>query len=307
LKLDNLLGTKTLTKEQIIYILEKAKYFKESITTGKKSFSQLKDKTVVLAFFENSTRTRCSFELAGNYLGANIVTMTSSGSSVAKGETLIDTARTLDHMAADVIVIRHSMSGAAEYISKNVSSKIVNAGDGLHEHPTQALLDVLTIYETKKSFENLKISIIGDILHSRVARSNIHILNTLGAKVSVCGPKTLLPKYVERLNVEVYDNPKEAVADCDVVMGLRIQLERQTSGFFPSKGEYFKFYGLTEELLKGAKQDCIIMHPGPVNRDVEIASSILESKNCLVDQQVLSGVSIRMAVLDMMLGGEEEC
>ena len=299
----NLIDTDDLGKEEILEILDKAHYYKNQIINGNKSFKDLAGKTVVLAFFENSTRTRSSFELAAKYLGANTVVLTSTGSSVKKGETLIDTARTLDHMAADAIVIRHSQSGAPQYINSHIQAKIINAGDGLHAHPTQALLDALTIYEYKKNFKDLNVTIIGDILHSRVARSNVYLLNTMGANVSLCGPKTLMPKYLEKMNVRVFNNPKEAVKDADVVMGLRIQLERQQSGLFPSKGEYFKFYGITEKLLSLAKEDAIVLHPGPVNRDVEISSSLIETDRCLIDEQVLSGVSVRMAVLHSILGG----
>lgn len=301
--MNNLYDVVDLSKNEIMTILDKAKYFKNQITTGNKSFKNLNGKTVVLAFFENSTRTKCSFELAAKYLGAQTTVLTSSGSSVLKGETLIDTSRTLDYMASDAIVIRHSQSGAPYFISNHIKSKILNAGDGLHAHPTQALLDMLTIYE-RKEFQNLKVAIVGDILHSRVARSNIHILKTLGADINVCGPKTLVPKGIDKLGVKVFYNLEQAIKNCDVIIDLRIQLERQDSGFFPSTGEYFKLYGIKEEVLKYAKEDCIVMHPGPVNRGVEISSGIIASDRCLVDEQVLSGVAVRMAVLDMMLGGE---
>lgn len=303
IKVNNLFDVVDLSKDEIMSILKKAKHFKTKIVNENKSFNNLKGKTVVLAFFENSTRTKCSFELAAKYLGANTTILTSTGSSVLKGETLIDTVRTLDYMASDAIVIRHSQSGAPYFIANHVKSKILNAGDGLHAHPTQALLDMLTIYE-RKEFQNLKVAIVGDILHSRVARSDIHILRKLGADIRVCGPKTLVPKEINHMGVSVFYDLKKALKDCDVIIDLRIQLERQDSGFFPSTGEYFRFFGIKEEALKYASKDCIVMHPGPVNRGVEISSGIIQSERCLVDEQVLSGVSVRMAVLDMMLGGE---
>jgi aspartate carbamoyltransferase catalytic subunit len=244
-----------------------------------------------------------SFELASKYMSANAANITASGSSVAKGETLIDTARTLDMMGTDVIIVRHSSSGAPHLIAKNVKASVINAGDGMNEHPTQALLDMFTMMEKKGRIEGLKVAIVGDILHSRVVRSNIYGLKKLGAEVVVGGPTTLMPKDIEKLGVTAYSSIQEAMIDADVVMGLRIQQERQQSGFIPSLREYHRFFGIDDKRLKFAKPDALLMHPGPVNRGVELTSGVMELKQNVINEQVTNGVAIRMAILDILAGG----
>ena len=254
-------------------------------------------------FYENSTRTRLSFELAAKYMSANAANITASGSSVAKGETLIDTAETINAMGTDILVMRHSMSGAPHLLSPLVSASVVNAGDGMNEHPTQALLDMLTIKEHKGHIEGLKVAIVGDVYHSRVVRSNIYGLTKLGAEVSVGGPSTLMPMGIEEMGVKVFDNVQEAIVDADVVMGLRIQLERQKKGLFPSIREYFRFFGIDEQRLRLAKPDAIVMHPGPVNRGVELSTSVIDGSRSVITDQVTSGVAVRMAVMYMLSRG----
>lgn len=299
----NLLGLKDLTAEQINHILDTAESMKELVKSPNKKTPHLQGKTVVNLFYENSTRTRLSFELAAKYMSANAANISASGSSVAKGETLIDTAETINAMGTDILVMRHSMSGAPHLIAPLVSASVVNAGDGMNEHPTQALLDMLTIREHKGHIEGLKVAIIGDIYHSRVVRSNIYGLTKLGAEVSVGGPSTLMPIGIEELGVKVYNTVHEAIMDADIVMGLRIQLERQKKGLFPSIREYFRFFGVDEQRLKLAKPDALVMHPGPVNRGVELSTTVIDGERSVITDQVTSGVAVRMAVMYMLSRG----
>ncbi|MCH5212524.1 MAG: aspartate carbamoyltransferase catalytic subunit [Oscillospiraceae bacterium] len=299
----DLLGLENLTAEQIKHILDTAATMKTIVLSNNKKTPHLQGKTVVNLFYENSTRTRLSFELAAKYMSANAANISSSGSSVAKGETLIDTAETINAMGTDILVMRHSMSGAPHLISKLVDASVVNAGDGMHEHPTQALLDMLTMIEHKGHIEGLKVAIIGDVYHSRVVRSNIYGLTKLGAEVTVGGPSTLMPMDIEKMGVKAYDNVHEAIVDADVVMGLRIQLERQKKGLFPSTREYFRFFGVDESRLKLAKPDAIVMHPGPVNRGVELSTAVIDGDRSVITNQVTSGVAVRMAVMYLLSRG----
>lgn len=295
----DILGIKDLSREEIVEILDTAEDMKE-IMTGEKYSEILKGKTVVTIFFEPSTRTRLSFELAIKYLGAHFGNVEAKTSSVAKGESLIDTVRTVERMKADVIVTRHNMSGAPYLMAKYLNASVINAGDGMNEHPTQALLDLMTMRDKKGSFEGLKVVIIGDIVHSRVARSNLWGLKKLGAEVRFAGPATLLPSYFEKLGAKVYYDVEEAMEDVDVVMGLRIQLERQKSGLFPSTYEYAKYFGVTSERMKLAKPDAILMHPGPINRNVEITSEVANADYSVIEEQVTNGVAVRMALLKLL-------
>ncbi len=299
----DLLGLKELSADQIGHILDTAASMKEIVKSPNKKTPHLQGKTVVTLFYENSTRTRLSFELAAKYMSANAANISSSGSSVAKGETLIDTAETINAMGTDILVMRHGMSGAPHLLSPLVSAAVVNAGDGMNEHPTQALLDMLTIREHKGRIEGLKVAIVGDVYHSRVVRSNIYGLTKMGAEVSVGGPATLLPMGIEKLGVKAFDNVQEAIVDADVVMGLRIQLERQKKGLFPSTREYFRFFGIDEQRLKLAKPDAIVMHPGPVNRGVELSTSVIDGERSVITDQVTSGVAVRMAVMYLLSRG----
>ncbi len=305
LKSKHILGIRDMSAEDIIHILNTTKEMKKIVLSDKKRVPYLQGKTVVTLFYENSTRTRLSFELAAKYMGANAANISASGSSVAKGETLIDTGRTIDVMGTDIIVIRHSMSGAPHLLSKNISASVINAGDGMNEHPTQALLDMFTIYEKRGSLEGMRIAIVGDIYHSRVARSNIWGMTKLGAEVCIAGPRTLMPKEIEKTGAKVFDSIQEAIIDADVVMSLRIQLERQKSGLFPSPREYSKFFGLDEKRVKLAKPDVLIMHPGPVNKGLEISSAVAEGDKSVIDEQVTNGVAVRMALLYLLTGGKE--
>jgi aspartate carbamoyltransferase catalytic subunit len=297
LKSKDLLGLKDLTEEEIVYILDTAKTMKYILTTNNKKTPHLQGKSIITLFYENSTRTRLSFELASKYMSASAANISASSSSVSKGETLIDTGRTIDMMGTDVIIIRHPMSGAPHLLAKNVKASVINAGDGMNEHPTQALLDMFTMREAKGSIKGLKVAIIGDIYHSRVARSNIWGLTKLGAEVSVAGPATLLPPGIENTGVKVYSTVQEALIDADVVMGLRIQLERQKKGLFPTIREYSKFFGLDEKRLALAKDNALVLHPGPVNRGVELSSSVVDCDQSLINEQVTNGVAVRMALL----------
>ena len=299
----SLLGLENLTAEQINNILSHASEMKKVVLGDNKKIANLQGKTVVNLFYENSTRTRTSFELAAKYMGANAANITSSGSSVEKGETLIDTAQTLNAMGTDILVMRHSMSGAPNVIEPMIDASVINAGDGMHEHPTQALLDMLTMLEHKGHIEGLKVAIIGDVYHSRVVRSNIYGLKKLGAEVTLGGPATLMAKDIDKMGVKTFNNVQEAIIDADVVMALRIQLERQKKGLFPSIREYFKFFGIDESRLKLAKPDAIVMHPGPVNRGVELSSTVIDGDRSVITQQVTSGVAVRMAVMDMLING----
>ena len=300
LKGKDLLGLKDISAEEIEYILEMAKTMKMILITGNKKTPHLQGKSIVTLFYENSTRTRLSFELASKYMGASSANVASSGSSVAKGENLIDTGKTIDRMGTDVIVIRHPMAGAPLLLAKNVNSSVINAGDGFNEHPTQALLDIFTIKEIKGDLKDLKVAIIGDIYHSRVARSNIWGMIKLGANVSVAGPSTMMPPFIEQLGVKAYTTVQEALIDADVVMGLRLQLERQKKGLFPSIREYSRFFGLDEKRLRLAKDDAIILHPGPVNRGIEFTSSVIDGDKSFINTQVTNGVAIRMALLYLL-------
>jgi len=296
----DLLGMKELTAEEIRYILYQAETMKYILTQNAKKTPHLQGKTMVTLFYENSTRTRMSFELASKYMSANAANITASGSSVKKGETLIDTAKTLDAMGTDIIVIRHQMSGAPHLIAKHVNASVINAGDGMNEHPTQALLDLFTMKEKLGTLEGLKVAILGDVAHSRVARSNIYALNKLGSSVAIGGPSTLLPKDIESLGVTAYQNVEEAIEGADVVMCLRLQKERQQSGLLPSMREYSKFFGLNEKRLALAKKDALVMHPGPVNRGIELSTEVMNLPQAVVNEQVTNGVAVRMAVLNIL-------
>mgnify|MGYP004472898245 CR=1 FL=1 len=296
----NLLGLKDLSAGEIMNVLETAKQMKKVVKSPDKKINNLSGKTVVNLFYENSTRTRLSFELAAKYMSANAANITASGSSVQKGESLIDTAETINAMAADILVIRHSMSGAPHLIAPLLDASVINAGDGMDEHPTQALLDMLTILERKGGFKGLKVAIIGDVYHSRVVRSNIYGLTRLGAEVSLGGPATLMPYGMEKMGVKVFNTVHEAIVDADVVMALRIQLERQNSGLFPTINEYNRFFGLDETRLKLAKPDVIVMHPGPINRGVELNSSVADGEHSVINEQVTNGVAVRMAVMHLL-------
>lgn len=303
MKRKDLLGLKDLSAEEIRNILRAAETMKLIIKQLSKKTPHLQGRTVVNLFYENSTRTRLSFELAAKYMSANAANITASGSSVQKGETLIDTANTINAMGTDILVMRHSMSGAPHLIAPLVSASVVNAGDGMNEHPTQALLDMLTIKEKKGHIGGLKVAIIGDIKHSRVVRSNIYGLTKLGAEVSVGGPATLIPQGMEKMGCKVFKSIQEAIIDADVVMGLRIQLERQKSGLFPSLREYYRFFGVDDARLKYAKPDALVMHPGPVNRGVEFSTSVIDGDASVINEQVTSGVAVRMAVMYLLSRG----
>jgi aspartate carbamoyltransferase catalytic subunit len=302
----DILGIKDLAVEEINLILETAESFLEISTREIKKVPTLRGKTIINLFLEASTRTRTSFEIAGKRLSADTVNISASTSSVVKGETLIDTARNLEAMNPDVIVLRHSAAGAPHLLATLVKQSIINAGDGAHEHPTQALLDLMTIKEKKGRIAGLKVAIIGDITHSRVARSNIFGLSKMGASVVLAGPATMLPRNVEQMDVKVYTKLEDAIADADVVMMLRIQLERQKQNIFPSLREYSRHYCLNRHNIKLAKKDVIVMHPGPINRGVEISPDIADdlSYSVILDQ-VNKGVAVRMALLYLLTGGNE--
>jgi len=300
LKSKDLLGLKDLTADEIKYILDTAKTMKYIVTSKNKKTPHLQGKSIITLFYENSTRTRLSFELASKYMGASAANISASSSSVAKGETLIDTGKTINMMGADVIIIRHPMSGAPHLLAKNVNASVINAGDGMNEHPTQALLDMFTIIEKKGSLDKLKVAILGDVYHSRVARSNIWGMTKLGAEVCIAGPTTLIPPGMEKLGVKVYNTVQEALIDADVVMGLRIQLERQKKGLFPSIREYSKFFGVDDKRLKLAKEDALVLHPGPVNRGVEMSTTVIDGEQSCINEQVTNGVAVRMALLYLL-------
>ncbi|HYE51810.1 MAG TPA: aspartate carbamoyltransferase catalytic subunit [Azospirillaceae bacterium] len=300
----HLLGIEGLTPAEIGTILDLADTYVEQNRSPDKKSAVLRGKTVVNLFFENSTRTRTSFELAAKRLGGDSINMSVDGSSVKKGETLIDTAMTLNAMHLDVLVVRHGESGAVKLLADKVNCSVISGGDGSHEHPTQALLDALTIRRHKGRLDGLTVTICGDILHSRVARSNFHLLNTMGARVRVVAPPTLLPSDVERLGVEVHHSMKTGLKDADIVMMLRLQLERMQGQYVPSVREYFRFYGLDYEKLSVAKPDALIMHPGPMNRGVEIDSQVADDiHRSVILQQVELGVAVRMACLDLLTRG----
>ncbi|MBW1918230.1 MAG: aspartate carbamoyltransferase catalytic subunit [Deltaproteobacteria bacterium] len=303
-RLKDLLGIADLAPEEIQLILDTAVSFKEVSTREIKKVPTLRGKTVVTLFYEPSTRTRTSFEIAAKRLSADTVNLTIGASSVVKGETLADTADNLEAMRPDIIIIRHSASGAPHFLAKRLKSSIINAGDGLHEHPTQALLDLLTVREAKGRLDGLKIAIIGDIAHSRVARSNIQAFTKMGSQVTVCGPVTMLPPYLEELGVEVSHSLPAAVRGADVVMMLRLQLERQEQMYLSTLREYARFFGLSMQHLELAQKDALVMHPGPLNRGVEIAPEVADSAQSVILEQVTNGVAVRMAILYLLTGGE---
>lgn len=296
----HLLGIKDLTTNDIQLILETAKEFKDVINRPIKKVPSLRDVTIANVFFENSTRTRLSFELAEKRLSADVVNFSASGSSVKKGETLLDTVNNILAMKVDMVVMRHSSPGAPHYLSKHITANIVNAGDGTHEHPTQALLDAFSMQEKLGDLAGKKVAIIGDILHSRVALSNIFCLQKLGAEVMVCGPNTLLPKYIKEIGVKVVYDVKEALQWCDVANVLRIQLERQHIKYFPSLREYSLYFGINKQMLDELNKEIVLMHPGPINRGVELTSDAADSHHSIILDQVENGVAVRMAVLYLL-------
>jgi aspartate carbamoyltransferase catalytic subunit len=305
LRRKDLLGIAELSPEEIELVLDTAEAMKEVGTRPIKKVPALRGKTVVNLFYEPSTRTRTSFEIAEKRLSADTLNIAIGTSSVVKGETLADTALNLEAMSPDMIVLRHASSGACHFLSRVCRSAIINAGDGMHEHPTQALLDAFTIRERKKKLAGLKVAIVGDLLHSRVLRSNIHLLTKLGADVWVCGPPTLIPTDIRRFGVTATSSVEDAVRDADVIMLLRIQLERMEGAYFPSLREYFRVFGMTEARMHLAKSDVMIMHPGPMNRGVEIASEVADGPYSVILDQVANGVAVRMAVLYLLAGGAE--
>ena len=296
----DLLSLRDVEREEIEMILSTAASMRQLLDSPTKKTAHLQGKSIVTLFYENSTRTRMSFELASKYMSAAAANISASASSVQKGETLLDTGRTLDRMGTDVIIIRHPMSGAPHLLAQHVNAAVINAGDGINEHPTQALLDMFTIKRHKGHLDGLKVAIVGDVLHSRVARSNVFGLHTMGAEVVLCAPPTLMPAQMEELGVKTYTRVEEAVEGADVVMGLRIQRERQEEGNFPSLREYADFFGINEARLKYAKPDALIMHPGPINRGVEITSDAADSDASVINEQVTSGVAVRMALLYLL-------
>lgn len=300
LKSKDLLGLRDITAEEITLILDEAEKMKRALSRGEKSFDLLKGKTLVTLFYENSTRTRSSFELAGKYLGATEINISASSSSVQKGETLIDTGKTLQALKTDFIAIRHPMGGAPHLLAKTVGCSVLNGGDGMNEHPTQALLDMLSIREEFGSLKGLKVAILGDIKHSRVAKSNLFGLTKMGAEVWVYAPKTLIPKGFDELGAHIATSREQCVDGANAVMGLRIQLERQSGGLFPSLSEYSRFYGVNDEVMKYADKRAIIVHPGPVNRGVELTPQLIDGDTSRIEDQVTSGLSVRMAALKLL-------
>ncbi|MGY3055100.1 aspartate carbamoyltransferase catalytic subunit [Pedobacter sp. UYEF25] len=301
----HLLGIKDINRDDIELIFETADNFKEVINRPIKKVPSLRDITIANIFFENSTRTKLSFELAEKRLSADVINFAASSSSVSKGETLVDTVNNILSMKVDMVVMRHPYAGAGQFLSKHVKAQIVNAGDGAHEHPTQALLDAFSIRQKLGGVAGKKVVIVGDILHSRVAVSNILCLQQLGAEVMVCGPTTLIPKYIEQLGVKVEHNLNKALNWCDVANMLRIQLERQDIKYFPSLREYAMMYGLNKQILDNLDKEIVIMHPGPINRGVEITSDVADSKQSIILEQVENGVAIRMAILYLLASQRE--
>lgn len=300
LKRKDLLGLKDCSAEEIYEILDTAAEMKKFLDSDCKHSDLLRGKALVTLFYENSTRTRSSFELAAKYLGASEVNISVATSSVQKGETLIDTGETLDAMNIDFVVIRHPMAGAPKLLAEHVRASVLNGGDGMHEHPTQALLDIFTMREKLGKVKGLKVAILGDIKHSRVAMSNLFALTTLGAEVHMYAPATMIPKEIEKLGARVAKSREQALDGADAVMGLRIQLERQHGGLFPSLSEYAKYYGVNDETLKYAKKDAIVLHPGPVNRGVELSPQVIDGEKSLILEQVKNGVAVRMALLKLL-------
>jgi aspartate carbamoyltransferase catalytic subunit len=296
----HLLGLEGLTKEELTLILDTTASFREILERPIKKVPPLQGKTIVNLFFESSTRTRISFELAERRLSADVVSFASSGSSVSKGETLKDTARNIEAMKIDIVVVRHASAGVPQFLSRVVAANVINAGDGAHEHPTQGLLDMYTLRERFGRLQGVRVCIVGDILHSRVARSNIFGLVTMGAEVSVCGPTTLIPRDIQKLGVKVFHRLDEVIPKVDALNVLRIQLERQKIGFFPSLREYHRTFGVTVDKLSRATQPITILHPGPINRDVELSADVADSEHSVILQQVTNGVAVRMAVLYLL-------
>lgn len=301
MKRKDLLGIKELDAEEILSLVEEGLKIKAVLRAGKKKFPDLTGRSAVTLFYENSTRTRCSFDLAAKNLGMDVVNLGVANSSVQKGETLIDTGKTLDRQQNDFIVIRHPAAGAPRLLARNVKAHVINAGDGMNEHPTQALLDFLTMKERFRRLDGLTIAILGDITHSRVAKSNLFGLKKLGSQVRLFAPRTLMPTGIADMGAVVCASREEAVEGADVVMGLRIQLERQRAGNFPSLGEYAKYYGVNDDILKLAKPEAIVLHPAPVNRGVELTSSVIDGEQSLIEEQVFSGLAVRMAVFKALL------
>ena len=300
LKSKDLLGLRDISAEEITLILDTAEEMKRRLNSGDKCSDTLKGKTLVTLFYENSTRTRSSFELAGKYLGATEINISASSSSVQKGETLIDTGKTLQALKTDFIAIRHPMGGAPALLAKTVGCSILNGGDGMNEHPTQALLDMLTMREQLGSLKGIKVAILGDIKHSRVAKSNLFGLSKMGAEVWVYAPKTLIPKGFDELGAHIATSREECVEGANAVMGLRIQLERQSGGLFPSLSEYSRFYGVNDAVLKYADKNAIVVHPGPVNRGVELTPALIDGDRSRIEDQVTSGLAVRMAALKLL-------
>ena len=299
----NIIGLEDFTADEIRCVLNVAKDMKRVICNDVKKLNNLRGRAIVNLFCEPSTRTRTSFELAGKYLGADVVSINASTSSIVKGESLRDTLRTVEAMGVDAVVIRHKAEGSAEYASKVISSVIINAGDGAHAHPSQALLDMFTIEQFKKRLEGLKVAIIGDILHSRVARSDIFGMTKMGVEIHLAGPKTLLPRFFEFDGVQVHDNVEDAIKNADVINVLRIQLERQQAGLFPSPREYARIFGINDERLKLAKDDVLVLHPGPQNKGLEISNAVTYGQHSAIHNQVTNGVAVRMALLNLTLCG----
>ena len=300
----DLLGIKGMSSGEIAHILDTAASFKDVSERDIKKVPTLRGKTVINLFYEASTRTRTSFELAGKRLSADVINISTSTSSVSKGETLLDTARNIEAMKTDIIIVRHSCSGAPAFLAERLTSSVINAGDGFHEHPTQALLDMFTIREKLGRLDGITVALVGDILHSRVARSNIYGLTAMGAEVRVCGPATMLPAGVEQTGAKVYLDMDEAIKGVQVIMMLRLQLERQAAGLFPGVREYARLFGLNRARLERAGKDVIVMHPGPMNRGVEIASDVADHSSVILDQ-VTNGVAVRMAVMFLLAGGQK--
>ena len=305
-KLKNILGTQCLTEDDITTILDTVDSFKEISTRPIKKVPTLRGKTVINLFFEPSTRTRTSFEIAGKRLSADVINIVGSSSSTVKGENLIDTALNLEAMHPDIMIVRHALSGAAEMISQFIECPIINAGDGYHEHPTQALLDLYTIRESKRNLEGLNVVIVGDIAHSRVVRSNIYAMKTMGMNVKLIGPPTMIPLEIEKMGVSVGYYLEDAIPNADVIMILRLQKERQSKYLLPSIREYSNLYCLTSKFLEKAKDDVLIFHPGPINRGIEISLDVMQSDRSLILNQVTNGVALRMALMYLVLGGNND-